>query len=298
MPMSTTTIINDEISFPEGPLLYRDGTWLVTELDLKVGTVTRITREGKRDEIAKTGRPNGLALQGDGTVWVAESLEPALLRLNVETGQFAAALTEVEGVPLQWPNDLCFGPDGNIYATDSGVLVGDFLEDSLVKEGATELPIDGRVLGFNPATGDAWFLDRGLGFANGIAFGPDGLLYANETYSGNIYRYALDERGRLVGERETFGNVHDPEYTEPGMRGPDGMAFSTDGRLWTAVFGQGDVTVLNPDGSFDHRIKLDGKAPTNLAFGPDGDTNLYIVEDERGTFESVEVGVGGFPLHS
>lgn len=294
--MSTTTVINDRISFPEGPLLLGDGTWLVTELDTKVGTVTRITRSGEREPIAKTGRPNGLALARDGAVWVAESLKPALLKLDVDAGEFTVELSEVEGISLAWPNDLCFGADGNIYATDSGVLVGDFLEDSLVKEGATELPIDGRVLGFDPRTRDAWFLDRGLGFANGIAFGPDGNLYANETYSGNIYRYRLDDSGRLAGEREVFGNVLDPEYDEPGMCGPDGMAFSTDGRLWIAVFGQGDVTVLSPEGELDHRIPLAGKAPTNVAFGAVGDTCLYIVEDERGTFESIDVGVGGLPL--
>jgi gluconolactonase len=296
--MSTTTIINDEISFPEGPLLLDDGTWLVTELDTKVGTVTRITAEGRREPIAKTGRPNGLALARDGSVWVAESLTPSLLKLDLATAGFTTELTEVEGVALQWPNDLCFGPDGNIYATDSGVLVGDFLEDSLVKEGATDLPIDGRVFGFDPRTGDAWFLDRGLGFANGIAFGPDGDLYANETYSGNVYRYHLDASGRLSGDREVFGNVLDPDYDEPGMRGPDGMAFSTDGRLWIAVFGQGDVTVLGADGELEQRIPLDGKAPTNVAFGAPEDTALYIVEDERGTFESVDVGVGGLPLFS
>ena len=113
--------------------------------------------------------------------------------------------------------------------TDSGVLVGDFLIDGKPVEGAESMPTDGRVFRFDPASGEAWFLDRGLGFANGIAFGPDGALYANETLTGNVYRYRLDDEGRLSGERETFGNVNDPGYTEGGLRGPDGMAFSEDG---------------------------------------------------------------------
>ena len=102
----------------------------------------------------------------------------------------------------------------------------------------------------------------------------------------------------MVGEREYFANVLDPDFTQPGMRGPDGMAFSEDGRLWVTVFRQGDITVLEPDGSFERRIKLPGNSPTNVAFGPPGDTRIYITEGDTGTLESRDVGVGGFPLHS
>ena len=71
------------------------------------------------------------------------------------------------------------------------------------------------------------------------------------------------------------------------------MAFSEDGRLWVTVFRQGDITVLDPDGSFDRRIKLPGNSPTNVAFGPRGDTRIYITEGDTGTLESRDVGVGG-----
>ena len=272
-----------------------DGSWLATELDFNRGTVVRITPEGVREPIAKTGRPNGLALDRDGGVWVAESLEPAILRLEL-SGEFTRELEAVEGEPLLWPNDLCFGPDGALYVTDSGILVGDFLIEGKPVEGAESMPTDGRVFRFDPRTGDAWFLDRGLGFANGIAFGPDGLLYANETMTGNIYTYRIED-GRLAGERETWGNVNDPEYTEGGLRGPDGMAFSSDGRLWCTVFGQGDVTVLDREGQVTERIKMQGRSPTNVAFGLDDEHRIYVVEDATGSMAAFDVDVGGLPLH-
>ncbi len=106
----------------------------------------------------------------------------------------------------------------------------------------------------------------------------------------------LNDRGRLDGEREVFGNVNDPEWPGAGLRGPDGMAFSEDGRLWCTVFGQGDITVLAPDGSVDHRIKLEGNSPTNVTFGPDGEHRIYVVEDEHGTLFSIDVDVAGLPL--
>lgn len=291
------TILSSDVSLPEGPLLMPDGSWLVVELDPRVGTVTRIGAGGKRESLGWTGRPNGLALTGDGVVWVAESLNPGVYRLD-PGGEPTPVLTEVEGEPLLWPNDLCVGPDGALYVTDSGLLVNDLLtnvEENEVREDWEGVPVDGRVIRFDPASGAATFLDRGYRFANGIAFGPDGRLYVTESYTGAIYRYELADGA--VGERQEWANVRDPEFTEPGMRGPDGVAFSEDGRLWVAVFRQGDITVLSPDGSVERRIQLAGRSPTNVAFGPPGDTRIYITETETNTLEARDVGVGGLPLH-
>lgn len=290
-------IVTREISLPEGPLLLPDGRWMVVELDPRRGTVTRIGAGGVREPRAQTGRPNGLALTADGAVWVAESLGGAIFRLD-PSGTLTRALTEVEGEPLLWPNDLCVGPDGALYVTDSGLRVEELLTDVVanqVRPDWQELTLDGRLIRFDPVSGEAAFLDRGYRFTNGLAFGPDGLLYVNETFTANVYRYRVD-RGEAVGEREMFANVLDPDFPGSGMRGPDGMAFSEDGRLWVAVFNQGDITVLNPDGSLDRRIQLPGNNPTNVAFGPRGDTRIYITEGDAGTLESRDVGVEGLPL--
>ena len=79
----SSTLITTGLSLPEGPVALPDGSVLVTELDPRRGTVVRVTPDGVREPIAKTGRPNGLALARDGSVWVAESLDPALLRLEL-----------------------------------------------------------------------------------------------------------------------------------------------------------------------------------------------------------------------
>ncbi len=290
------TVITTDLALPEGPLLLPDGRWLVTELDVARGTVTEVLADGGRRPIAKTGRPNGLALTADGAIWVAESLEPALIRMEL-SGEFTRVLDQVEGEALLWPNDLCVGPDGALYVTDSGILVGDFLIEGKPRDGVKELPVEGRVFRFDPGSGEATFIDREMLFTNGIAFGPDGMLYANETYSGDIYRYRIED-GALAGEKELFGNVLDPDYEEQRLRGPDGMAFSADGRLWVTVFGQGDITILATDGSVERRIQVPGHSPTNIAFGPPGEQRIYVVEDEHGSMESRLAGVEGLPLHS
>jgi gluconolactonase len=290
-------ILVSDLGLPEGPVLLADGSWLVTEMAPDRGCVTRFDAEGaNRSVVATTGRPNGLAVDSDELVWVAESKARSVIRLTLG-GEAETLCTESDGRPFDWPNDLCLGPDGALYVTDSGVLITDFIDEGRIVEGWERLPLDGRVVRVDRRSGRATTLDDGYRFTNGIAFGPDGLLYANETMTGNVYRYRLRD-GAVQGERELFGNVLDPDFGGAGLRGPDGMAFDVEGRLYVTVFGQGDVTVLAPDGSVERRIACEGKAPTNVAFGPAGSGRIFVVENELGQMEVFDVGVDGLPLHA
>ena len=76
--------------------------------------------------------------------------------------------------------------------------------------------------------------------------------------------------GEIVGKREDIGNV----------------------------FGQGDVTVLGPDGAVVKRLKTQGSLPTNLAFGQPGSQKIYVTEVEFGSLEVLEVGTDGLPLYT
>ncbi len=96
-----------------------------------------------------------------------------------------------------------------------------------------------------------------------------------------MLRYRLDV-GAAVGPPEPFGNVIDPDRTIESLCGPDGMAFSVDGRLWVGVLGQGDITVLDRDGVVERRIDLPGTFPTNVAFGAPGEQRIYVVEEDFG----------------
>ena len=99
-----------------------------------------------------------------------------------------------------------------------------------------------------------------------------------------------------MGPRQLFGNVVDPSNPAE-IKGPDGMKFGADGNLYVAVFGQGDVTVLDPGGQVVKRIKTAGSMPTNLAFGPGGERKIYVTEVETGTVQVFDVETGGLPLN-
>lgn len=282
------------LSVPEGPVLLDDGSWLVVEMGPDRGCVTQLRVGAERRVVARTGRPNGLAVDSAGTIWAAESMPPALLRMELD-GRYDVVADAVGGRPMLFPNDLCFGPDGMLYLTDSGIRFEDFAPGGVVREDYLTVPIDGSVLRVDPTTGAVTELDRGIAFTNGLAFGPgDTHLYVAETITGDILRYPWSPEG--LGPREVFGNVLTADWPG-GIRGPDGIAFGADGDLYVAVFGQGDVTVLAPDGSVRRRIAASGAAPTNVAFGPPGGHEIFVTEDAEGRLERFAVPTDGLPLH-
>jgi len=289
-----TNVFATGLSAPEGPVALPDATWLVVEGGAERGCVTHIGAHGKtRRTIKKTGRPNGLAVDAHGVIWVAESKQPSLVRLTLD-GKAEVLATACDGEPFLFPNDLCFGPDGALYLTDSGVFIDEFAPNNQIRPDYMQVKYDGRVYRIDVASGKVTKIDSGIKFTNGIAFGPDRLLYVNETLTGNVYTYGW-RGGDIAGPRTLFGNVIRPD-APPGWKGPDGMAFSSDGRLHVAVFGQKDITVLGRDGRVVERVETQGRLPTNVAFALAGQKRLHITEYEFGQMETFEAAVDGLPL--
>ena len=81
---------------------------------------------------------------------------------------------------------------------------------------------DGRVYQIDPRRMKVErLIDSKIRFTNGIAFGIDNTLYANASFTGEIYRY--DVFGPRKPTREVFGNVLQKDK-QTGFKGPDGMA--------------------------------------------------------------------------
>ncbi len=285
-----------DLGDPEGPVALPDGTWLVVEGAAKRGCVTQVSADGKTKRVVgKTGLPNGLAVDRKGVIWVAESKEPSLIRLTMD-GKAEIVATDCDGEPFLFPNDLCFGPDGALYLTDSGINAADFCPGNKIRPDYMSIEYDGRVYRVDTGSGRVTKLDSGIQFTNGIAFGPDHLLYVNETITGNIYRYPI-KNDPVFSRRTLFGNVIRAE-APPGFKGPDGMAFSADGRLYVTVFGQHDIIVLDENGERIERIETAGNLPTNVAFALPGNKRIAVTEYEHGQLEMYDVRTDGLPLWS
>jgi len=285
----------EQLGFPEAPVLLPDGSFLFVEMEPTKGWTIRFSPDGKtRTVVARTGRPNGLAVDRHGNIWVAETAMRALLRMTLD-GQYEVIASGCDGEPFLFLNDLALAGNGDIYLTDSGIEMEEIAPDGQLNPDYRKLKYDGRVFRIDPRTGAVERVDRGLLFANGIAFGPDEHLYVAETLSGNIYRYEC-MRGRVTGKRQLFGNVI--EHFDPAeLKGPDGMKFGADGNLYVAVFGQGDITILGRAGAVVGRLETEGAMPTNLVFGPRGEKKIYVTEVVTGSVQILDVVTGGLPLH-
>ena len=110
-----------------------------------------------------------------------------------------------------------------------------------------------------------------------------------------MYRYEWNGNGTL-GPREVFTDLVD-RNRESGFTGGDGLAVGSNGFLYCAVVGQGDVTVVDTAGSVVERIIVGGDQPTNVAFGSRDSGDLYVTVKDAGTLERYQIGMTGLPLY-
>lgn len=276
---------------PEGPAFDHDGQLFLVEMDESRQAITRI-ENGKRAELARVaGRPTGLAFDGDNCLWVTGGPGGSLVRLAPDGRE----LLRVSGDPtgdFLFPNDLAFSPDGLLYMTDSGMRPDEFISGLNIRPDFFTAPYAGAIIEIDPRRGRVLRrIDTGLRFANGIAFGPDGALYAAESLTGWIYRYDLG----AAAAREPFSQTIDL-VDASRFNGPDGMAFDESGYLYCAIYGRGEITVSAPNGHIGERISTNGRLPTNLAFIP-GRAEIAVTEVEHGAVERIAVARRGAPLH-
>ena len=292
--MQATSVFHQHLGEPEAPVLLSDGRWAVVEMSPENGCVSVISLDGlAKNIVARTGRPNGMVVDSHGSLWVAESMNPPSLKKVELNGSVEVILTGGDGVDFLFPNDVAFGPDGALYMTDSGVSRPVFQEAR--EKGHSYPEIDGKVFRIDLTNRNATILDDGLPFANGLAFGLDNALYVTATITGLVYRYEWNGNGTL-GPREVFTDLVD-RNRQSAFTGGDGLAVGSNGFLYCAVVGQGDVTVVDTDGLVVNRIIVGGEQPTNVAFGRRNSGDLYVTVKDAGTLERYQVGVIGLPLH-
>ncbi len=225
-------------------------------------TITRFTPDGKHNDWAKTGAPNGHKVLADGTHLVCDASQHAVLHLDAEGKLLGAASWQCEGKPLRGPNDLSLDPHGGFYFTDPG--------------GSSDTNPIGTVHYVDMA-GKTHLIDEGLAFPNGIVLRPGGkILLVAESKQNRILEYEVLAQGK-VGKRRVFAEL--PKKDEAAGQidnQPDGMCLDAAGNLYVAHYGMKQVQVLDPAGKLIARYDGGNLTTSNVAFGgPETDT-LYI----------------------
>ena len=57
---------------------------------------------------------------------------------------------------------------------------------------------------------------------------------------------------------------------------PDGITVDSEGYVWAALFGSGDIVRYTPEGIEERRIKFPVRQITSLIFGGEDFTDLYV----------------------
>ena len=195
---------------------------------VKCGDILRFTPSGKVEHWANTGgRPLGLGFDSQGNLLVADAYQ-GLLSFD-PAGRKTVLVDQVDGQPLVYANAVDEGTDGTLYFSESSTKFG--AEASGGTYEASLLDImehggHGRLLAFDPVTGDVRELLNGLNFANGVAVSHDGRsVLVNETGGYRVLRYWL--------EGKKAGTVDVVIENLPGF--PDNLSKGQDGRYWVGL---------------------------------------------------------------
>lgn len=214
---------------------------------------------------------NGLALDADGHLVLAEHGRRAVTRLDTTAGLEVLA-DRYDGRRLNSPNDLVVHSSGAIYFTDPPYGL-DGHDESPDKEqphnGVYRLGGDGEVT----------LLVDSLARPNGVILSPDErtLTVANSDSLNAIWvRYPVLDDGRLGEGRLLFDAT---AWVREGRLGlPDGMAVDAEGNLFAT--GPGGVLVFSASGDYLGTVETE-RATANVAFGDADGRSLFLTSHDR-----------------
>ncbi|XP_036374423.1 adipocyte plasma membrane-associated protein [Megalops cyprinoides] len=196
------------------------------------------------------GRPHGVRLDRHGQLIVADSYL-GLFQVDPQSGEKTLLLSSrngADGIPFGFLNGLEISRNGTVFFTDSSSRWG----RRHVRYEVLETNHLGRLLMYDPETGNVKTLLDSLYMPNGIAFSPDeDFLLMAETSIGRILRYWL--KGPKAGTKEVVLN------NMPGY--PDNIRASDRGTFLVGI-----TTIRFPGRLFPPFLDLIGPYPAVKRF--------------------------------
>ena len=124
-------------------------------------------------------------------------------------------------------------------------------------------------------------LDADLAQSNGLAWSADGAtLYSVDTIPGHVWARDYDAATGATGPRRLHVQVE-------GLA--DGLSSDTDGNLWIAVWGAGQVRCYASDGTVLHTVEVPAPHSSSVAFvGPERRTLLITTASVELSPEQVD----------
>lgn len=250
-------IVGEGFTGTEGPVALPDGSLLFTEN--RAARVTRIALDGSAKVfLTNPANPNALALNSQGSLVAVLTARPGVAVIYPPE-RAAILVDQVDGKPLNRPNDLVIGRRGGVYFTDPGG------RPKPGRPGAT------AVYYLSPSK-ELRLIDASVGLPNGIQLSPDEkVLYVADTTGEYVLAYDVTAEG-VVGERRNFARL--AHRADAHGAGADGIAVDVDGRLYVAT--SLGVQIFSAAGAALGLLELP-KKPQNLAFAGKNKRDLFVV---------------------
>lgn len=266
-------LVAENLQFPEGPIAMNDGSVIFTEI--KRGTLTRVTPDGKVSVVAEVGGgPNGAAIGPDGAIYVTNNggsfewldvngmtipgpTPPShtggyIQRVDLATGEVRVLYTECDGKRLVGPNDLVFDKQGGFWFTDHGCTT---------PEGRKF----GAIYYAQPDGSSIKRVQDHFVSPNGVGLSPDEkTVYMADTNLGRLWAFDLTAPG-VASEPPPFQPAR-VVHNLPGFQLLDSLAVEAGGKVCVATIINGGITAFDEDGTTEH-YPFPDLLVTNICFG-------------------------------
>jgi sugar lactone lactonase YvrE len=248
----TTTVLLDDLGFPEAPRWHGGRLWFS---DFHDRVVRSAAPSGELAvELELDDSPSGLGWGPDGELLVVSMTRRALLRVRDGRPQLHADLTARTRFRA---NDLVVDAGGRAYVSSFGFDL---------EGGAAPEPTD--LLRVDP-DGSVHVAAPGVVFPNGMVLSPDGAtLVVAETYGARLTAFDVAADGGLSGRR-VFAEL-------PGVA-PDGICLDAEGQVWVATARTAEVLRVRDGGEVTDRVAVgSGSLSYACALGGEDGRTLFV----------------------
>jgi gluconolactonase len=249
------TRVGSGYSFTEGPAVNAEGDVYFT--DQPNDRIYKWSAEDNSVTLFMEGakRSNGMYFDHEGVLVSCADYQNELIQIFPDQ-ELKVIVSGYRGQRLNGPNDLWIHPDKQIYITDA------FYKRKWWDHEEKEIEQE-NVYMYYPESKKLVVAADGLVRPNGIVGTPNGkLLYVADIEDGKIYRYKVDQQGKL-SNRKLFTTAKS-----------DGMTIDHKGNVY--VTNSDGVTVFNKKGQQIEQIPTGERWTANVVFGGK-DRNILFV---------------------
>jgi gluconolactonase len=243
----------------EGPATDHKGNLYVVNFSHQgsIGIINSLGQARLFIDLPKGSVGNGIRFDQGGNMYVADYTGHNILRIEPESKQIEVYNYEPK---MNQPNDIAITSQGVIYASDPN-----WKNNS------------GQIWLIKPNSA-AILLETDMGTTNGIEVSADEKhLFVNESVQRKVWIYDILPDNKLRNKRLFY------QFNDFGL---DGMRSDSQGSLYIARYAAGTVAILSKKGQLLEEIKLTGQFPTNLAFGGEQGTQVFVTLQKQGSIDT------------